>query len=31
MVKESLNIPKEVKETIKTLNGAGFEAYAVGG
>ncbi|HEY4494910.1 MAG TPA: HD domain-containing protein [Candidatus Paceibacterota bacterium] len=31
MTKESLNIPKEVKETIKTLHDAGFEAYAVGG
>ncbi len=26
-----MNIPKEVKETIKALNDAGFEAYAVGG
>src|SRR3989338_2022394 len=31
MTKESLNIPKEVKETIKTLHDAGFEAYAAGG
>ena len=31
MIKESLNIPKEVRETIKALNDAGFEAYAVGG
>src|SRR3989344_6172915 len=31
MVKDSLNIPKEVRETIKALNDAGFEAYAVGG
>lgn len=31
MAKESLNIPKEVGETIKSLNDAGFEAYAVGG
>lgn len=31
MTKESLNIPKEVRETIKALNDAGFEAYAVGG
>ncbi|MEK7198070.1 MAG: HD domain-containing protein [Patescibacteria group bacterium] len=31
MAKESLNIPKEVSETIKALNDAGFEAYAVGG
>ena len=31
MVKESLSIPKEVTETIKALNDAGFEAYAVGG
>lgn len=26
-----MTIPKEVKETIKALNDAGFEAYAVGG
>jgi len=31
MSKESINIPKEVKKTIKALNDAGFEAYAVGG
>ncbi|MDO8574791.1 MAG: HD domain-containing protein [bacterium] len=31
MVKESLEIPKEVKEIIKTLEDTSFEAYAVGG
>ncbi len=31
MVKDSLEIPKEVKEIITALNKAGFEAYAVGG
>ncbi|MDO8676229.1 MAG: HD domain-containing protein [Candidatus Azambacteria bacterium] len=31
MTKESLNIPKEAEETIRGLNDAGFEAYAVGG
>lgn len=28
---QSMTIPKEVRETIKALNDAGFEAYAVGG
>ena len=31
MIKEDLKIPKEVEAVIKALNGAGFEAYAVGG